>query len=665
MTHSGKWHGKRCYFGLHYDLHAGAQDTRLGLHCSPRELVPALRLMGPQWVQTDCKGHPGMTSWFSRVENATVSPGVKKDALLGWRRATRELGLPLHCHYSGLWDAAAAEKRPEWAVVPNPAQPPAEDAWSPARQKMCPRGGYLEGLLIPQMLELIDRYEVDGFWVDGEIWAVEFCYCERCRAAFTEETGLAEPPTDLSDPHWVQWQEFQRRSFYDYVARYVAAVHAHKPGVLVTSNWMNTFKDPGEPRVETDWISGDTLLGLDPIRCEARFISTRGRPWDLMTWNFYRVAGPGDRAHPHCPKSVNMLKQEAATILALGGNFQIYENPPNLRDGRLIDWRMKRMGEVGRWVKARRSFCQGSQMYPQAAVLHSEHHFRSQPCRDLYFSTDVAPVEGAVFALLENHLSVDILDEWALLPRLSDFPLVVVPEQDGMSEEAVQAMATYVRSGGRLLVTGAEMYDRLGKDLLGARSVKQEEATHFVPAEEGRVALYSRSWRLLKPTTGRALGQLSRTPLLDQELLPYPAAVLNRVGSGAVVYVPCDLFRFFRENRHVGIRSLVGALVKALKPALDLEVQGPSAVDVVLRRQGGRVLVHLINRTSGLPTEPPARAVDEIPEVGPISLRLRLPAPPSKVRLLGEKGDLDWGWSEGALWAQVPRLHIHAAVAVG
>jgi len=71
-----------------------------------------LRLMGPDFVQTDCKGHPGLTSWFSKVPEASVSPGVVKDAMAQWRAATRKLGLPLHCHYSGVWDQAAARNTP-------------------------------------------------------------------------------------------------------------------------------------------------------------------------------------------------------------------------------------------------------------------------------------------------------------------------------------------------------------------------------------------------------------------------------------------------------------------------------------------------------------------------------------------------------------------------
>jgi len=70
MNKSGQWHGDQYYFGLHYDLHAGEKDTELGTRCGEQELAPMLELMAPDFVQTDCKGHPGYTSWFSKVAKA-------------------------------------------------------------------------------------------------------------------------------------------------------------------------------------------------------------------------------------------------------------------------------------------------------------------------------------------------------------------------------------------------------------------------------------------------------------------------------------------------------------------------------------------------------------------------------------------------------------------
>jgi hypothetical protein len=665
MAHKGRWYPERPYYGLHYDLHANERDTALGTHCDPEELQRSLRLMRPEWVQTDCKGHRGMTSWFSKVPNATMSPGVKKDALKGWREATRRMGVALHCHYSGIWDQAAAEKHPEWAVVPNPKGGQGGDAFHAAAGRMCPRGGYLEGLLVPQMIELVRRYGVDGFWVDGEIWAVQPCYCEACRAAFRDQTGIRKAPTVTDDPNWLAWINFHRQSFYDYVTRYVTALHERCPEARICSNWLHTFKDPGEPIVPTDWISGDTVYGLDPLRCEARFISTRGRPWDLMAWNFFRAGDWSDKSRPWTTKDPQMLLQEAATVLALGGSFQVYENPSPVRDGRLVDWRMKRLGQVGRWVKARRAWCRDTEMVPQVAVLHSEHHFRSQPSPDLYFSCEAAAVEGAVYALLENQLSVDILDEWALLPRLGEFPLVVVPEQDRMSAEMAEALRDYATQGGKVLFTGAESYRLQPEGFWGARTVEvQEGANYYVPVGGASFAGWSKRWRMLERTTAKTLGRLGTTALTSAELTPYPAAVLTRAGKGRVAYVPWDVFRFYRETRYPAVRQWVGELVAALQPALGLRVMAPAAVDVILRRKGERRLVHLVNRATGLSLEPPAKAVEEIPSVGPVEVEMGVQTPPRKVWLAGEHSPLEWGWAEGILWARVAEVGIHCAVVV-
>jgi len=672
-VYRGRWHGKGKYFGLHYDLHAGKRDTELGLRATPERLVPMLKLMGCQFVQTDCKGHPGYTSWYSRTPGASVSPGVKRDAMKGWREATRKLGMPLHCHYSGIWDKAAGAKHPNWCIVGKDGKPVGGSRWEreklPTNERMCPRGPYLERLMLPQMFELIDDYGVDGFWVDGDIWAVEPCYCARCRRAFNEATGIKEPPTQTEDPNWVAWLDFTRLSFEQYVTRYCDAVHAHKPGVLVCSNYLQTFRHPGEPAVPTDWISGDNsaVFGLDSGRCQARFISTRGKPWDLMIWAFYASGEMGGRT-PSTFKPPQMIQQEAAVTLALGGMVQVYDSSGGLRDGRLIAWRMGRLREVGRFVKARRALCQGSEGIPQAVVLHSEHHIRSQRAKDPW-DVDTAPVLGAMCSLLENHYGVDIMDEWALKPRLGDFPLIVAPEQDNMSDAMVDALRGYVRDGGRLLVSGAAALDRFGARFFGVSSGKvEQEVRYHVPAADGSVPIFSEQWRLAKPTSARAFGRLGTTPLLDERLLPYPAATLNKVGRGIVAYVPFNVFRYFDRSRYPMVRAFVGELARALAGRQAIHVEGPACVDVVLRTKGGKSIIHLINRASGIPNKPNDGSVDEIPAVGPVRVEMSVAQKPRKASLAFEDGTFGWkyvaGRRGGKVIAIVGQVHIHCAVVI-
>ncbi|NLN18823.1 MAG: hypothetical protein GX162_06060 [Firmicutes bacterium] len=617
-------------------------------------------------MQTDCKGHPGYTSWFSQTPTASVPPGLKKDGLRGWREATKRLGLPLHCHYSGIWDRAAGEKRPEWAAVHAPSKDAiGQSTPAPKTEKMCPRRGYLENLLMPQMHELIDRYEVDGFWVDGDIWAAVPCYCELCRAAFTTKTGIEDPPTETDDPNWPAWIQFTLDSFEEYVTRYCEAVHAYRPGVLVCSNWLQTFRHPGEPRVPTDWISGDNswVWGMDGSRCEARFISTRGKPWDIMLWSFYRSHGMNDIGSPWVFKPVQMLQQEAAVTLALGGNIQIYENS-DIRDGRLVPWRIEELRKVRDFVHARRTLCQDTVTIPQIAVLHSEHHLRRHMGRSL-FDVDVAPVRGAVFSLLELHYGVDILDEWALLPQLAQFPVVVAPERNDMSEEMAQALKRYVRAGGKLLVSGADAYERFGADFLGVQTdALQENAVYHLPVAGKAVAVFSRNWRLVELVTAEGYGLLGINQLLEQGSRPYPAFTINRYGRGAVAHLPFDVFRFFQRNRYPLVREFLGELMQRLADPMPIRVEAPTCIDVVLRRKGEAIIIHLINRASGIPNTPNNGAIDEIPPMGPVRISVDLPGPPQKVYAAFEPGELQSSYAAGCLQIELAKVYIHTAVVV-
>ena len=100
---------------------------------------------------------------------------------------------------------------------------------------------------------------------------------------------------------------------------------------------------------------------------------------------------------------------------------------------------------------------------------------------------------------------------------------------------------------------------------------------------------------------------------------------------------------------------------------LPIEVKGPTGVDVVLRRKGSRCLVHLINRNSGLPNQPNAGAIDEIPPAGPVHLRLKCARRPRRVAPAFEPTAVRWTWKPGrggVLLVTVPSVAVHLAVVV-
>jgi len=114
------WHDD-AFFGIHYDLHANVRDTELGRELTVEHLVERLERVRPDWIQCDCKGHAGYTSWPTKI--GSTSPGVVNDALRIHREATRRLGISLGMHYSGVWDSRAIELHPEWGRLAGPNLP--------------------------------------------------------------------------------------------------------------------------------------------------------------------------------------------------------------------------------------------------------------------------------------------------------------------------------------------------------------------------------------------------------------------------------------------------------------------------------------------------------------------------------------------------------------
>ena len=60
------WHDN-AFFGLHFDIHATLADKNLGRDASVKQLIEQFEKIKPDFVQCDCKGHPGVTAWPTDV----------------------------------------------------------------------------------------------------------------------------------------------------------------------------------------------------------------------------------------------------------------------------------------------------------------------------------------------------------------------------------------------------------------------------------------------------------------------------------------------------------------------------------------------------------------------------------------------------------------------
>lgn len=690
---------KDAFFGLHFDLHAGKHDTELGADVTEAMIARLLERVKPDYVQQDCKGHPGYTSYPTKV--GWASPGIVRDALALWRKVTQQYGVKLFIHYSGVWDGVAVEHHPEWARVTPEGEPDLKGITSTF-------GPYVDELLIPQLKEVFAAYDLDGAWIDGECWATLPDYSPAALAAWKAASGYDDAPRSPEEPHWHEWLEFHREQFEAYLTHYLDELHAFNPNLEITSNWMYTGFVPRPVKAPIDFISGDYSAqdSINTARFEARYIANTGMPWDLMAWGF---SWWGDGTHNHrSHKTAVQLQQEASVVLAQGGGFQVYYPPT--RAGWFPDHLIDVVGEVSDFCRARQAVSHKSESVPQVALLLSSTSFYDKSNNVLRaWSGEHNALHGTLHALLACGYSVDVVTEHQIAGRLGDYPVIVLPEVHKLAPDFREALADYVKDGGNLLCIGAEtarlFADELDVELDGdpvernddifgkkqeAGSKRQEAGSKKHDGESSDPAscilhpapyllsgMLNGLWQPVKLKTGSILAY--RYPTFDQRKDGVAAASLNtlkrpiepgqdrmawwRSPSGRIAAIYGPLGSVYLDVHTPQLREFLRSVMQALFPAPLVEIDGPPTIDLAVRRKNGDLLVHLLN-TTGMQVTSAYTILDFVPAVGPITVRVRLDEEPASVKLVPADVEIESAWANGVLTVTLPSLHIHSVIVI-
>jgi len=178
------------FLGIHFDFHAQGSDQNVGANVTRRMVEDIIDQVKPDYIQCDNKGHPGFSSYPTEVGHSPK--GMIGDPLRIWRDVTARRGVALFMHHSGVWDTEAIRQHPSWARIN-------------ADGKRDKNGtsvfsAYVDKLLIPQLKELSDKYDVDGVWVDGECWAAGLDYAPYILKAFQTATGIRTVPAKRPIP---------------------------------------------------------------------------------------------------------------------------------------------------------------------------------------------------------------------------------------------------------------------------------------------------------------------------------------------------------------------------------------------------------------------------------------------------------------------------------
>jgi len=632
------------FLGVHFDFHAGEDCTEVGKNTTPQMVENIIRLVRPDYLQIDCKGHPGLSSYPTKVGHQ--APGIIGDPLRVWRDVTARHGVALYVHYSGVYDRTCV-REPGWAAINADGKPNsrATSFWGP----------YAERLLIPQLCELAGDYGVDGAWVDGECWASVPDYAPKALAAFKQATGIDDVPRKPGDPHWFEFLQFHRQAFRDYLCHYIRAVKEQHPDFQLCSNWAFTDHMAEPVCAPVDFLSGDysPRNSVNSARLSARYLARQGKPWDLMAWSF---SWPANDRSDRRQKTAVQLKREAAVVLALGGGFQAYFKQK--RDGSIYPEQMPVMAEVARFCRARQAVCHHAVAVPQVGLLLSTAD-QYRRIRGL-FNRDYARVSGVLQALVESQQSVEVLGEHQLAGRLAEYPVIVVPECEYLEPDFRKSLAAYASEGGNLLLVGPSAA-RLFESELGAElpAETKPDATVELAHGDSTTTLKGQAIEVALPEGAKPFGSLRASD--DPQSASHPAAAIVAYGRGRIAATFFTAGQPYLKGRPEPLRRFLNDLVRELFAQPLVEVKGSSDVDVCVARNHGKLLVNLLNTAGPHQTEP---VLETIPPVGPLDVTIRLDARPAAVTLEPGARPMDFDFDDGRLRLVVPKLEIHDVLVV-
>lgn len=657
---------------VHLDFHTSEHVPDIGKEFDADRFAAKLASAGVESVVLFAKCHHGWSYYDSAC--GARHPNLGFDLLDAQVAACVANGIEPVIYISVGWDERAARTHVDWRQV------------APDGQFRCLLGGHLDAAwkylclgtpyldtVTAQIDEVLRRYpQATGLWLD--IIKQEPCACVHCQAGM-----------DAAGLDWTQeadresWRHTVLKRYFDAT---VAAAHAVRPDISI---FHNTSMVPRGDRRMFDHFSHIEIeslptggWGYDHLPMAAKYAGTL--PFDRMgvTARFHIVWGElGGWKHP------DALRYEVCAMLTHGTKACIGDHlDPS---GRLDDTSYAMIGKVFAEVADKRPWCEDSANVADVGLLSSVAvRAPGGISRELRHAPED---EGALRVLGEGHVLFDVIDGDAEFDR---YRALVLPDRVRLAPALAERLRGYVERGGRLLLTGESGLASdgsgfalpVGAEFLGPAAF---DPVFIAPVDSLRPDWIADPFIVMAPTTrvrafdGRSLGAVhhpwfNRTPRhfnghITAAARPEPSGDDCGVQSvsGNIVYLAQPVFSLYRQLGSVAIKRYALGALGLLVDRPTLSVTGlPSAGTATLRRlPDGRHVAHLLYGAPALKGQTvlgPIEVIEDLPAIGPITLRLRLPVPTGRVTLEPGGIAIPFDEADGVVTLVVEQFAAHQMV---
>ena len=680
-NNDSNWYGNvQCK--IHFDMHTPDTVEHVGRDFDPESFAAAMAEIGAEAVCFFARCTYGWSYYPTKV--GFPHPHLEKDIFGDGVRALKKKGIKVIAYLAICsLPVAKTEECQDWVIRQEDGSIPSHTKVSSVVSVCTSR--YLDEHLIPQIVEIVNEYDVDGFFLDGVYEYYRHpCYCEACKDSFGKPI-----PIDPDDPTWHIWHYWRRKLIDSALSAAAEKATSIRPGCLLGVNWLGDIRYSVPPPVGIGYLTGDPPMLNCTFETSYRLAAWAWRdlPADVMNqrmlinWQDFTCRTP------------ESIKTDFAAGIAGSGKLFIGDllTPVGVRSDPEV---LNVIKSAFDFAKERNSVAGAGKQKCDIAILSSSEALRVIPQQP---QVNEAPIRGTLLAIMEHGLAADILYDEDLNDELSRYQTLVVPEQQYIQGAAETAIKTFVENGGSLVVTGhLPMLAEPGRPALGEdRNFFERLAGVHYHGSHGAALSYlclkdtaaESLWRKAEtfrppvPVPGhssKVMAQgasvLAKVTAPDSEYqvgaLPpgqeteYPAITEHGFGTGKVIFCALSLAADIWQRGNPGATYILQGLIRRATPESSFFRSGPSCVHIRRADSDDKTILHLVAFQPDRGIDGP-RIIDNPAEIHGVSVALRQrdgrrdPAsvvvePQGVEATVKKEGDL--------LTAEVPPFKIHCAV---
>ncbi|THF76221.1 beta-galactosidase trimerization domain-containing protein [Cohnella fermenti] len=647
---------------VHLDFHTSEKIQRIGQSFSKAQFQEMLKVGHVDSITVFAKCHHGW-AYFPSEENE-IHPHLAFDLLGAQIEAAHEIGVKTPVYLSAGLDERLARLHPEWLIRSEDDRMNwVKTFMEPGYHQFCMNSPYLD-VLIRQIEEATRKYDADGIFLD--IVGVRKCYCHTCT---NQLLGEGKDPRDKKNI-----AELGEKVYANYTRRVEEAIHAIKPEMPIFHNSGHITRGRRDLAAMNTHLELESLptggWGYDHFPLSARYAQQLGYDFLGMTGKFHTSWGEfGGFKHP------NALRYEAALSLANGARCSIGDqlHPEGLMDP--ATYRL--IGAAYAEVERKEAWCAGTSNVADVGLLSVEAALGAAAAHGGGGDSDA----GAVRILLENHILFDVLD---LDSDFSAYKVLILPDRVTVDEALAAKLNEYVKSGGRLLATGASGLNPeltafaidLGVRYAGPNPFKPDylKPSFELPSlGDATFVLYADGQRVELAIGGEELGRREDSyfnrdvySFCSHQHTPNDPATGSSgiVKSAAGVYIAWNVFADYAEKGSITVKETVAHALNLLLDRPSLETTLPAQGVATLQHQAAekRFIQHSLY-ASPVRRGKNVEVIEDIVPLYDIDVTVRLPGKEiARVYLAPEGEDLAYETDGDQVRYRLGKLHNHQMV---